>query len=237
MAELSRSPASTLGWHNRGYLPHFDGGQLAQFITFRLYDSLPRDVIVRWKEELKLEQSAEAASMFRRKIEAYLDQGWGSCYLQNPDVARMVENALLFHDVTKYKLSAWVVMPNHVHILSTPAAGYGLAEIMHSIKSFTSNEANRMLDRAGRFWQKDTSIGLFAIHGSSRGLSLTSRTIQSRRISVIVRKIGRSAAHVSGRNKGAGRMPANRPQGCGRSYIFGNNTGNAASEVNTQRAL
>ena len=154
MNELPRTK-SHLGWHSRGYLPHFDGGQLAQFITFRLYDSLPRDVIIRWKEELKLEQSGVAASLFRRKIEAYLDQGWGSCYLQNPDVARMVENALLFHDAKKYSLSAWVVMPNHVHILSTPAAGYGLAEIMQSIKSFTSSEANRMLDRTGRFWQKE----------------------------------------------------------------------------------
>lgn len=67
----------------------------------------------------------------------------------------MVEKALLFHDVRKYKLSAWVVMRNHVHILATPAAGYGLAKIMHSIKSFTSNEANKMLDRARRFWQKE----------------------------------------------------------------------------------
>jgi putative DNA methylase len=155
MVELSRKPASTLGWHSRGYLPHFDGGQLAQFITFRLCDSLPRDVIARWKEELKLEQSGEAVSLFRRKIEAYLDQGCGSCYLKNSSVAKMVETALLFHDGNKYKLSAWVVMPNHVHILCTPAAGYGLAETMHSIKSFTSNEANKMLHRSGRFWQKE----------------------------------------------------------------------------------
>ena len=155
MTELSRKSVSTLGWRSRGYLPHFDGGQLAQFITFRLYDSLPREVIVRWKEELKLEQSGEAVSLFRRKIEAYLDQGFGSCYLKKPDVARTVETALLFHDVKKYKLSAWVVMPNHVHILCTPAAGYRLAEITHSIKSFTSNEANKVLDRSGRFWQKE----------------------------------------------------------------------------------
>jgi REP element-mobilizing transposase RayT len=155
MTELSRKPVSTLGWHSRGYLPHFDGGELAQFITFRLHDSLPRDILIRWKEELKLEMSAEAESIMRRRIEAYLDQGHGSCYLRKHDIAEMVQKALLFHDRTKYRLAAWVVMPNHVHILPTPAAGYGLAEIMHSIKSFTSNEANKMLDRAGRFWQKE----------------------------------------------------------------------------------
>jgi REP element-mobilizing transposase RayT len=155
MTELSRNPASTLGWHNRGYLPHFEGGELAQFITFRLHDSLPRNVLVRWKEELKLETSAEAESIMRRRVEAYLDQGHGSCYLRQHDIAEMVQRALLFHDRTKYRLAAWVVMTNHVHMLCTPRAGNSLAEIMHSIKSFTSNEANKMLDRAGRFWQKE----------------------------------------------------------------------------------
>ena len=29
------------GWHSRGYLPHYDGGEVPQFITFRLGDSLP----------------------------------------------------------------------------------------------------------------------------------------------------------------------------------------------------
>jgi putative DNA methylase len=155
MTELSRTPASILGWHNRGYLPHFDGGELAQFITFRLHDSLPRDVLIRWKAELKFEISAEAQSMMRRRVEAFLDQGYGSCYLRNHDIGEMVQKALLFHDRTKYRLAAWVVMPNHVHMLCTPSAGNSLAEITHSIKSFTSNEANKMLDRAGRFWQKE----------------------------------------------------------------------------------
>ena len=142
------------GWHSRGYLPHFDGGELAQFITFRLFDSLPKAVLVEWKEDLKLEKSAEAEAIMRRRVEAYLDQGHGSCYLKNDEVATMVQNALLFHDRTKYRLAAWVVMPNHVHLLCTPI-GHSLAQIMHSLKSFTSSEANKVLNRAGRFWQKE----------------------------------------------------------------------------------
>src|SRR5436309_7676150 len=66
----------------------------------------------------------------------------------------MVQNALLFHDRVKYRLSAWVVMPNHIHLLCTPL-GHSLAQIMHSLKSFTSSEANKMLGRSGRFWQKE----------------------------------------------------------------------------------
>jgi REP element-mobilizing transposase RayT len=152
---LSRSHEEALGWHSRGYLPHFDGGELAQFITFRLHDSLPREVLNRWKEELKLQPNVEASSLLRRRVEAYLDQAHGCCYLRNPKVAEIVQRALFFHDRAKYRLSAWVIMPNHVHLLCTPLSGHSLAEIMHSIKSFTSSEANKMLERNGRFWQKE----------------------------------------------------------------------------------
>jgi len=128
---------------------------LPQFITFRLFDALPSSVLIRWKEELKHQPNGEAESIMRRRVEAYLDRGYGQCYLKNLEVAGMVQQAILFHDKTKYRLSAWVVMHNHVHMLCTPSAGYGLAQIMHSVKSFTSSEANKMLDRSGRFWQKE----------------------------------------------------------------------------------
>ena len=75
--------------------------------------------------------------------------------MRNPKVAEIVQRALVFHDRAKYRLSAWVIMPNHVHLLCTPLSGHSLAEIMHSIKSFTSSEANKMLERSGRFWQKE----------------------------------------------------------------------------------
>jgi hypothetical protein len=95
MSELSRIQKSGLGWHSRGYLPHFDGGDLAQFITFRLHDALPRDVLIRWKEELKFHERAATESIMRRRVEAYLDQGPGSCYLKAHQIAMMVQNALL----------------------------------------------------------------------------------------------------------------------------------------------
>src|SRR6267142_427413 len=97
----SNLPQSHLGWHSRGYLPHFDGGELAQFITFRLHDALPGSVLALWKEELKHEQPGEVEAIMRRRVEAYLDQGHGSCYLNNSPVASMVQKALLFHDQTK----------------------------------------------------------------------------------------------------------------------------------------
>jgi len=70
-------------------------------------------------------------------------------------VARIIENALLLFDGVRYKLPAWVVMPNHVHVLLVPKPGYLLEDIMRSWKSFTSNQANRLLKRTGRFWQEE----------------------------------------------------------------------------------
>jgi Transposase IS200 like len=66
-----------------------------------------------------------------------------------------VEGALLFFDGERYRLHAWVVMPNHVHTLFTPLTGLSLSEIVGSWKSFTSKEANKLLRRSGQFWQED----------------------------------------------------------------------------------
>ncbi len=58
------------GWHSRGYLPHFDGGEISQFITFRLADSLPQRFLDKWREELK-EEDADVDAALRRRIEIF----------------------------------------------------------------------------------------------------------------------------------------------------------------------
>jgi REP element-mobilizing transposase RayT len=143
------------GWHSRGYIPHYDAGQTPQFLTFRLADSVPALVIDRWRAELEQENDERRDRLLRRRIENYLDQGYGACYLRVPSVARMVQNSLLHFDDERYRLSAWVVMPNHVHVLLTPFEGFELSEIVHSIKSYTAHEANKILRRTGEFWQEE----------------------------------------------------------------------------------
>lgn len=138
------------GWYSRGYLPHFDGGELTQFLTYRLADSLPQKVL--HNLQIQLEQKIITDREKLINIEKYLDQGIGNCYLRNPKVAEIVEeNLLRFADV-KYKLFAWVIMPNHIHILLRPLEGYSLSEIVHSCKSYTSTKANKVLNRTGKFW-------------------------------------------------------------------------------------
>lgn len=154
-----RSEKSEQGWYSRGYLPHFDGGETAQFITARLFDSVPQELLAKWREQLKEESAIknnfDADSAFRQRIEMYLDQGYGSCFLGIDAVAEIVQNALLFHDGQKYRLHSWVIMPNHIHCLLTPNKEFSLPEITHSIKSFTAKEANKILNRQGIFWQRE----------------------------------------------------------------------------------
>jgi REP element-mobilizing transposase RayT len=141
--------------YSRGYLPHTDGSELIQFVTFRLHDSLPASVLEKWQRELENEADDDREHLLRERIERYLDMGYGKCWLGSPEVAKIVQDALLFHDRKKYELYAWVVMPNHGHVLYKPINGHSLAEIQHSIKSYTSSAINKLLGRKGQFWQKE----------------------------------------------------------------------------------
>jgi putative transposase len=146
-------------WHSRGYLPHFDRPEAIQSITFRLGDSVPNDVLDTWRLELNLkgdEKASDARSVeLRRCIDHYADQGHGACWLSNPRVAEMVEAAFLHFDGERYRLLAWTIMPNHVHLLVQAIPGFALVSIVHSWKSYTAKKANQLLNRIGDFWQPD----------------------------------------------------------------------------------
>lgn len=136
---------SHLGWHQPHALPHFDSPETTQFVTFRLADSLLANAIGRTTD------NAEA----RRRVERFLDQNIGACWLGIPEVAQLVENALLAFDQDRYKLWAWCIMPNHVHCLFEANEGDRLGDIVKSWKAYTAANANRLLGRRGVFWQRD----------------------------------------------------------------------------------
>src|SRR5258708_23598067 len=115
---------------------------------------MPQSLLETWKQELASE-SAEFEDKLRWRIEAYLDQGYGASYLSDGRIANIVQNALFHFDGVRYRLSEWVVMPNHVHLLAAPGFANSLSDIMHSIKSYTAQEANKILGRKGRFWFGD----------------------------------------------------------------------------------
>lgn len=151
--DFNRKPKETttdFGWYNIGYLPHFDGGEVAQFITFRLFDSMPKHLLDKWRQQIADDVA------FRKQIEGYLDAGHGECWLRRPAIATIVQETLLYHHNREYSLISWVIMPNHVHLLLRPLPGKHLPAIMHSIKSFSAQAANKALGRKGQFWQHES---------------------------------------------------------------------------------
>jgi len=148
-------------------LPHLFLEGATYFVTFRLADSMPQAVIERWRGEqdewLRANptprseaQEIEFRSHFHLRRQAWLDAGHGSCVLRNPAVSKFVAESLHFFDGKRYALGDYVVMPNHVHLLVTPREGYGLSQILHSWKSFSSKAINRHLNHAGTLWQDES---------------------------------------------------------------------------------
>ena len=156
MNEESHEPLQTpRGRHSRGYLPHFDGGPMWQFITLHLGDALPQKVVERWQRELERETDLLARKLLYERIERYLDCGYGACYPGKPQIAEEVQKSLWHFDAERYRLSAWVIMPNHTHFLLQPAEGIELSNILRDHKSFTAHKCNQLLGRTGSFWQLD----------------------------------------------------------------------------------
>ncbi|MGB9623961.1 MAG: REP-associated tyrosine transposase [Phycisphaerae bacterium] len=141
--------------HDRGYLPHWEAGQRPQAVTFRLADSLPVALLEAWEAELKALPEGRRDARRRERMEDALDQGLGACILRRPEIARIVEDALLRFDGSRYQLHAWTIMPNHVHVLFTPLHDYSLSSILHSWKSFTAKQINRVLGTTGKVWQEE----------------------------------------------------------------------------------
>ncbi|MGK5094609.1 DUF1156 domain-containing protein [Deltaproteobacteria bacterium TL4] len=146
---------SRKAWHSRGYLPHFEAGEQPQSITFRLRDSLPQSLLQQWQHELQHLSEEDRQQERRHRIEESLDQGIGECWLKRPEIAEILQNALLHFDGIRYQLHRWCIMPNHVHVLITPLHQNSLSGIVHSWKSYTAKEANRLLHRQGAFWQEE----------------------------------------------------------------------------------
>ncbi len=72
-----------------------------------------------------------------------------------------VLSSLKYWDSSKIKLFTAVVMPDHVHMLfkllqDGDGDSEDLSKIMHSIKSFSANQVNKVMQRSGVVWQNES---------------------------------------------------------------------------------
>jgi REP element-mobilizing transposase RayT len=169
----------------RRNLPHWHPPGSAIFVTCQLHGSLPERVIEHSRETQRLlkreintagqcaEQIAELKIKHHKKLFAKIDvildkAESGPRWLGQTEIADLVEDALLRRYAELYKLWAYVVMVNHLHLLLRPkqvittregsaSSFVRLSSITQRIKGYTAREANLILGRTGEpFWQQES---------------------------------------------------------------------------------
>jgi REP element-mobilizing transposase RayT len=133
----------------RGDLPHIYKEGCTYFVTFCLVDAVPD----RLKRRRKIEEDENPLKVAERYD---LDPSVGSRILERSDAASIVERALLHFQGERYALSAWCVMPNHVHAVVTPFSGHTFSKVLHSWKSYSAHKINKCLERRGHVWQQES---------------------------------------------------------------------------------
>ncbi len=131
----------------RQHLPHFHYGK-HQIITYRLDDALPQHMLTQIQQQ--------TSPQIRKKLtEQILDTGYGSCILRQPEIAQIVLDNWLFFNQKRYDLIAYVVMPNHVHVLIELYSPTDLVKIIQSWKSYTAHQITKIYPNYQKIWQKN----------------------------------------------------------------------------------
>lgn len=151
------------GW-TYGDLPHWTDPLV--FVTFRLADSLPVNSLSEmrcfdkeWLDKYRSEWTDEIDEQYKRYRKKFendlLDKALGSCILKRYDVRQIVVDTLMHFNNERYLLHAFVIMPNHVHLLIQMYESVRLQDAMHSIKSFSARKINELLQTKGAVWERE----------------------------------------------------------------------------------
>ena len=130
-------------------LPHWRPPACDIFITWRLYGSLPKHI------PPPKEQSSPGERFVH--YDRYLDLARnGPVWLKDPRIAECIHAAITESQQRgAFRLIAYTLMANHVHILITPVVP--LEQVMRQLKGVTARKANVILHRTGtRFWQDES---------------------------------------------------------------------------------
>jgi putative transposase len=157
--------------------PHWSQAGAVVFITFRLADSIPREVVERWdraKQEwlrvrgydnridwkallphLKASDREQFLRQFNRCREDFLDTCHGSCVLRRPEAAKIVGDSLMHFDGARYRMGDFVVMPNHAHLLAVFSSEEAMKEQGDSWLHYTAFKINSLIGSKGKLWQQE----------------------------------------------------------------------------------
>jgi putative transposase len=155
-------------------LPHLHSHDYPIFITWREAFTIPASI----KQDIEKEITAyrkthESDNLTAHDLKSKLEKRRFVFYdnvlaynpelpshLGNHDVAEIVSNAIEYYNNQRYNLISYCIMPNHVHLIIVPlddgkGEKYSLASIMHSIKRFSAYKINKLMKKAGAFWQRE----------------------------------------------------------------------------------
>lgn len=151
------------------HLPHWRQDGATYFVTFRLHDSLPQSrlnelsrIKAEWERKHPPPHSKKALEELAKqnfeRVELWLDQGYGSCVLKEPQFAELTTNPMHHFDGQRYELGCYVVMPSHVHCIVRPTdpQSQPLESITKSWKSHSGRTINDALGKSGEFWQEES---------------------------------------------------------------------------------
>jgi REP element-mobilizing transposase RayT len=170
------------GIFRRRRLPHWDVYDATYFVTSCLADSLPThglgelrayraELDVRNRPPDLTEDEWEIAKhkLIFARFDRLIDYQSQVRWLEQPEAAESVRKSMYHFAGQRYDLLAYVVMPSHVHWVLRPLPKWceeiaadsndqrtPRERILHSFKSFTGNECNRLLGRSGKFWQDES---------------------------------------------------------------------------------
>ncbi len=159
-----------------GNLSHWEQFNAFYFITWRTADSISKAALDRWETErdqwlssrgidpavedwqrvfemLSEGDRLQFHKLFTARWNALLDEGHGECVLRRPELSKIVEDSLRHFDGERYALEAYVVMPNHVHVLAGISGRGDMKQLCRNWKNFTAMQINKALGRTGQFWQ------------------------------------------------------------------------------------
>ena len=161
-------------------LPHWIPRGANIFVTWRLFGSLPQSCLQKleaYRLEVEritkpIEEDPLDWQLCKRKkvfamFDSLLDSATaGPTWLKIPEIAHVVQDAIINKYASLYKLWAYVVMSNHCHLLLKPklkdpadlqSDPIAFSEITKKLKGYSAREANKILDRTGMtFWQDES---------------------------------------------------------------------------------
>lgn len=166
------SPVDELRIHHQ-HLPHWRQEGVTYFVTSRLADALPENVLAPWRsardawlrskglghvseaDGLPDEERHEFHRLFTARFHRLLDAGHGSCCLRDRECAALLIQQFTAGHGTGYELDCWVIMPNHFHALVSPVEGVMLGSITKQWKGASARFINLRLGRSGSLWQDE----------------------------------------------------------------------------------